>query len=186
MPKLVCTYLLLLTREIVEMSSPVRSATSLRIIGFSNDSSPSRKKGRCKSIIACMVVINVFCRCFTASINPCAASIFCLRNIMASFDSFVWLNLFLVCSSTISVKSRLIRSAGTLRLLRLTLIVPSSYVSTMKSGMICWKFLPIVSPKEAPGRGFNLVISLITSLNVSSSTSSFLMIFSQCLRVNSS
>ena len=170
----------------VDISSPVRSATSFRIIGFSRDSSPSRKKGRCRSMIACIVVINVFCRCLTASINPCAASIFCFRNIIASLDSLDWLALFLVCSSTISVKSRLIRSSGTLRLLRLTLIVPSSYVSTMKSGTICWRFLPIASPKEAPGRGFSFVISLIASLNVSSSTSSFFIIFSQCFRVNSS
>ena len=168
------------------MSNPVRSATSFNIIGRNNDSSPSRKNGRCRSIMACMVVINVFWRCFTASIKPCAASIFCFRNIMASFDSFDWLALFLVCSSTISVKSRLIRSSGTFRLFRARLMVPSSYVSTMKSGMICCMFRPMASPREAPGRGLSLQISLIACSKASSSNPSFCCILSQCLRVNSS
>ena len=46
MPKLVCTYLLLLTLETVDMSSFALSATSLSIIGFSRVSSPSVKNGR--------------------------------------------------------------------------------------------------------------------------------------------
>ena len=45
-PKLVCTYLLLLARDIVDISNPERSATSLSIIGFKVLSSPVRKKSR--------------------------------------------------------------------------------------------------------------------------------------------
>ena len=186
MPKLVCTYLLLLTREMVEMSSPVRSATSFSIMGRSSDSSPSRKKGRCRSMMACMVLSNVFCRCLMASINPCAASIFCFRNSKASFDSFDWLALFLVCSSTSVVKSRLMRSSGTFRLFSVNVMLPSSSVSTRKSGTICCRFLPMVSPIEAPGRGFNRHISLMACRVVASSSPNFCSIFSQCLRVNSS
>ena len=43
MPKCVCTYLQLTTREMVEMSSPVFSAMLRRTIGLSRVSSPSMK-----------------------------------------------------------------------------------------------------------------------------------------------
>src|SRR5690554_7431354 len=46
-PVFVCTYLLLLTRDIVEISKPVLSAISLRIIGLSIDSSSVKKKSYC-------------------------------------------------------------------------------------------------------------------------------------------
>ena len=45
----------MLTREIVEMSYPARSATSLRIIGRKVASSPVRKKSRCKRMIVSIV-----------------------------------------------------------------------------------------------------------------------------------
>ena len=112
-----------------------------------------------------MVVSNVCCRCFTALIKPCA-----LR----------------VCSSSSSVNWRLRRNSGTLRLFKLRVMVSSSYVSTMKSGMICCIFLPIASPSELPGRGFSLVRSLTASLYCSSVIPSFWIILSLFLRVNSS
>ena len=155
------------------MSSFVRSATSFRIIGRSRDSSPSSKNGRCKSMMACMVLSSVCWRCFTALMNPCAASTFCLRNIRASFDSLLWFCLLRVCSSSSSVNSRLSRSSGTFRLLRLRLIVPSSSVSTRKSGIICCRFFPMASPMELPGRGFSLVSSAAAELYCSSVIFSF-------------
>ena len=54
----------------------------------------------------------------------------------------------------------------------------SSSVSTIKSGMICWRFLPIVSPRELPGRGFSLVSSAVAALYCSSVIPSFWMILS--------
>ena len=155
-------------------------------MGRKSDSSPSRKKGRCRSMMACMVLSKVCCRCLTALMNPCAASTFCFRNIRASFDSLLWLALLRVCSSSSSVNSRLSRSSGTFRLLRLSWIVPSSSVSTRKSGVICWRFFPMASPSELPGRGFSLVSSAAASLYCCSVIPSFCRIFSLFFFVNSS
>ena len=84
MPNCVCTYLLFTTREMVETSSPVRSAISLRIIGRSFDWSPVLKYSCWKSSISCMVRISVSRRCLIAEMNHLAESILFLTNCTAS------------------------------------------------------------------------------------------------------
>ena len=54
-PHRVCAYFMLLTLEMVDLSSPVRSDTSFRIIGFMSLSSPSWKNFFCMSIMAFIV-----------------------------------------------------------------------------------------------------------------------------------
>ena len=136
--------------------------------------------------MACMVDISVCCRCFTALMNPCAASTFCLRKSKASRDSRLWFARLRVCSSSSSVNVRLSRSSGTLRLFRLSERVPSSSVSTVKSGTICCRFFPMASPSELPGRGLSFVSSATACWYSSSVMPSFCRILSLFLRVKSS
>src|SRR5687768_4666892 len=84
-PNSVCTNLLLATRLTVEISSPVRSAISFKIIGFSVVSSPVRKNSFWYIMIVSITLVNVCWRCLMASMNHFAASIFCLINRIASF-----------------------------------------------------------------------------------------------------
>ena len=64
--------------------------------------------------------------------------------------------------------------------------VPSSAVSTMKSGVICCMFLPSVSPSDAPGLGFKRRSSEYTVSAVVGEMFSCFTILSQCLFMNSS
>ena len=79
----------LLARDIVDISNPVRSATSFSIIGLRVLSSPVRKNSFCKSIITCIVCNRVCCLCLTASTNHWAASSFCFTKSRASLRSRV-------------------------------------------------------------------------------------------------
>ena len=68
----------------------------------------------------------------------------------------------------------------------LKVTVPSSAVSTIKSGVICCRFMPSVSPSAAPGLGFSFSSSAITCCTVSSVMPSVSAILSHRLFMKSS
>ena len=162
MPHLVSAYLLLLTREMVEMPNPVLSEMSFSRIGRNELSSPSTKNWCCQWMMADIVNDNVRWRILTALINRCADSTLVLAYSKASLVlrltfSFDWYSL------SKSVKERDMHKSGTSPLLSVKVTEPSSWVSTMKSGVICSILRPTVSFIEAPGLGFRCRSSTFTS-----------------------
>ena len=126
-------YLLFTTLEMVEMSKPVTFAISSRIIGLSLVSSPVSKNTLWKSIIACIVLLSVFCLCVRASTNHLALSIFSFTKLAASFFS---LSLPPRAFSSIAAYFLLMRISGILNRGIMKDTSPSSSLST-KSGTIC-------------------------------------------------